>query len=438
MIPGILELNSKTKYGMSSRNVPSYLFRPLDTSLGLCIVGCSRKDTTSNVLALINVEHWSEDLTKGNLTEIIGKCGDMKAEELALLYQYSVRPWKKFKEPLIIPSLIESRLVTGYAFNIDPEGCRDIDDVILIGDDGYTYIVIADVCSWVSLNKKYFEIASSVGQTLYKDGQVIAPLIPFEEELSLLPGKLRRGVALKFKWNGSITELAFERITFTNTESFTYDSIYESPHVQFLMTLTSYLAREYLEDSHRWIETLMIFYNKEAAKILVKKKQGFLRAQSAPDIEKYQTYKDLGVDVEILANKAAEYVYPSDDALHWGFSTIYCHATSPIRRFADIINQMVVCDETPLDCSLEILNERGKKSKKYERDLFFLHKVVESREVTGISLNDHRVWIPEWKRIITCSNTVEPGTKGRIVYSVNLNQSTWKRRLAFRFEDIDY
>ena len=107
MIPGILELNSKTKYGMSSRNVPSYLFRPLDTSLGLCIVGCSRKDTTSNVLALINVEHWSEDLTKGNLTEIVGKCGDMKAEELALLYQYSVRPWKKFKEPLIAPSLIE-------------------------------------------------------------------------------------------------------------------------------------------------------------------------------------------------------------------------------------------------------------------------------------------------------------------------------------------
>jgi hypothetical protein len=33
----------------------------------------------------------------------------------------------------------------------------------------------------------------------------------------------------------------------------------------------------------------MIFYNKEAAKILVRKNQGFLRAQSAPDIEKYQT-----------------------------------------------------------------------------------------------------------------------------------------------------
>jgi len=434
MIPGILELNSKTKYGMSSRNVPSYLFRPLDISLGLCIVGCSRKDTTSNVLALITVEHWTEKLTKGNLTEIIGNCGDQNAEETALLFQYSIRPWKKFKEPFKIPTN-EYPFVSGYSFNVDPVGCQDIDDVILIDDNGYIYIVIADVCSWVSENKKHFEIASKIGQTLYKDGQVIAPLLPFQEEISLLPGKLRKGIALKFKWNTEITEISFEKISFINTESFSYETFYTSKYANLLMNISSYLAKKTLNDSHEWIEQLMIFYNTETAKILMKKNQGFLRSQSPPDIEKLELYKSFGIE---LANKSAVYVLPSEDANHYGMKQKYCHATSPIRRFVDIINQMVLCNEIPFECSIDEINKREKCSKRYERDLFFLRKVLEpSRNIQGIVLNDHRIWIPEWKRIITCENDSIPGKKCKIVYSVNMNNTTWKRRLVFRFEDIN-
>ena len=434
MIPGVLELNSKTKYGMSSRNVPSYLFRPLDTSLGLCIVGCSRKDTTSNVLALITVEQWTEKLTKGNLTEIIGNCGDQIAEETALLFQYSIRPWKKFKEPFKIPTQ-EYPFITGYAFNVDPAGCQDIDDVVLIGENGYIYIVIADVCSWVSENKRHFEIASKIGQTLYKDGQVIAPLLPFQEEISLFPGKLRRGVALKFKWDKEITEISFERISFINTESFSYENIHSSKYSNLLMNISSYLAKKQLNDSHEWIEQLMIFYNTETAKILMKKNQGFLRSQSPPDIEKLELYKSFGVE---LANKSASYVSPSENANHYGMNQKYCHATSPIRRFVDIINQMVLCNEIPFECLIDEINKREKCSKKYEREIFFLRKVLEpSRNINGIVLNDHRIWIPEWKRIITCENNSIPGNKGKIVYSVNMNNSTWKRRLVFRFEDTD-
>ena len=74
MFVGILELNSSITYGRSSRNITKYLFRPFDKTLGLCVVGCSRTDRTSNILALITVENWEKTkLTNGILVEIIGK-----------------------------------------------------------------------------------------------------------------------------------------------------------------------------------------------------------------------------------------------------------------------------------------------------------------------------------------------------------------------------
>jgi exoribonuclease R len=88
MIVGILELTSKTKYGMTSRNHPLYLFRPLDSSLPLAIVGCSEKTPKSNVLALVRVEEWMKDtLTRGELVRILGPCGDPSAELLSLEYR---------------------------------------------------------------------------------------------------------------------------------------------------------------------------------------------------------------------------------------------------------------------------------------------------------------------------------------------------------------
>jgi hypothetical protein len=72
--------------------------------------------------------------------------------------------------------------------------------------------------------------------------------------------------------------------------------------------------------------------------------------------------------------------------------------------------------------------------------MFFLEQVLSSnkRIIEGIVLTNNRVWVAKWKRIITCKNDFEPGTPGKLVYSVDMNQCTWKRRMVFRFEDINY
>lgn len=441
MIPGILQLNSKTRYGISSRKIPSYLFKPLNTSLSDCIVGSSAKDVTSNVLAIINVERWEKDkLTRGNLVRIIGKCGDIAAEEEAILYRYAEPRRNKNKFIINQPSFDSHRLVVGRTFNVDPLGCTDIDDVITIGDDGFIYIVIADVGCWAKENSKLFEEAKNIGQTFYNDGKIVLPLLPIQEECSLILGKKRRGIGLKFKWNGrEISDISFEKVIVINNQTFTYEDIYSSKYSGLLRELASHLASKEVTDSHEWIAELMIFYNCEVAKVLISKQNGILRSQHAPDIEKLNQYAALGVDLKILANKSAFYCSATEHTIHWGLNKEYCHATSPIRRFADIVNQMVLMYDS-VDIDIDKLNTLSTNAKKYGRDVFFLNKIMESsrRTVCGVVLNERRIWIPAWKRIVTCENSIKPGTQGTLYYSVNMNQSTWKRRMVFRFEDTNY
>jgi exoribonuclease R len=440
MISGVLRLNSKVKYGMTSRNVPIYLFSPLDKQYSSCIVGCSLKDTTSNVLALVNVEQWEKNkLTRGNLVRVLGKCGDQKAEEDAIFYQYAEPTWKNFDmSTLKEPQFDHYKTIHGYTFNVDPVGCIDVDDSITIGDDGYIYITIADVSSWLHENPELFKKASRIGQTMYKNGRVVAPMLPIQYQCSLLPGVTRYGLALKFKWeNFEISEVSFEKVQIVNNESFTYDSIYESSHANLLEDISSKIAGYTVTDSHEWIEQLMLFYNCEAAKKLVEIQAGLLRSQDGPEVEKFREFSKLGADVEFLANKSAYYVHASTSQKHWGLGKdYYCHATSPIRRFADVVNQTVLLGYSIGPYDVAMLNERGKCAKKYERDMFFLTQVMISgkREVEGMTLNDHRVWVPEWKRIITCKNSAEPGTSGILKYSVDMDQPTWKKRMVFRFE----
>lgn len=450
-IPGILELSSRTKYGITSRNIPIYLFKPLDTSLPPCIVGSSNKDTTANVLALVDVVEWSSTkLSRGNLVRIIGKCGDIQAEKEALLLQYSNQPWHKFDTQTIKkPSFEGRRLIEGFTFNIDPPGCQDIDDVLTFGRDGYMYITIADVSAWFLENKDHLfvKIASTLGQTLYDCGKVVRPLLPIEKECSLIPGEERLGISLKFFWTGTkIKDISFERTRIVNNKTFTYENIYESYRAEVICEIASYLAGHEILDSHEWIENLMIFYNCEVAKILAEKGIGILRVHETPDEEKLEELNTiLGSDAKFLGYKSAEYVWAAEqkNRKHWGLNRQhYCHASSPIRRYSDIINQIVLMDNwsSIWNVKTEFLNFLSKRSKKFDRDSFFLSQVLEntSRSINGIVVNDHRVWVANWKRMVTCKNQFIPGTKGILHYSLDMNQSTWKRRMVFRFEDTNY
>ncbi len=440
MIPGILELNSKVRYGLTSRNVPIYLFKPYDSTIGPLIVGCSQKDTTKNVIALVaNIEKNPNGLSRGNLIRILGNCGNLEAEISALRWRYGNDAWNKFeKEKEINPPTDKFDSIVGHTFNVDPEGCIDIDDAIMISGN-YVYICISDVAGWFNENSygELWKRSKDLGQTLYMNGKVEFPLLPIQEECSLIPNKTRNVIALKFKWkDGMISEKTFKRLTIRNDESYTYESFYESKYAPKIKEIASFLAGNELTDSHDWIAQLMIFYNCEFARVLIEDKTGgILRIQDSP------MYSIS--DINFLESKKAKYVYVADGGSfkHAGLNKeYYCHATSPIRRFADIFNQMMFCNYDLPEINIETLNKKSDDSKKFEREVFFMNIILSKQlhVVEGTVLNDHRIWVPEWKRIVTCKNTSEIGSKCTLRYSLDMNQTTWKRKMVFRCEDTNY
>jgi exoribonuclease R len=428
MIPGIIEFSSKIKYGFTSKKLPLYLFRPIDNS-DLYIVGSSGK-YTRNQLALAMPQELSKSntLNRANLVKIIGECGDIKSETLALQYRYlNTTPWKNI---YLNTPIITSRRVNGYSFNVDPPGCEDIDDVITIGDDGYIYIVIANVYSWIHANPHLYKLIESKGATIYEPDSRI-PLIPMENQCSLIPGELRDGVALKFKFiDNEIHDIEFENVEIVNNRSFTYESIYQSPYVDLLKKLSSCIAGYTVDDSHEWIEQIMKFYNCQSASLLATMNRGILRHQPPPS-DKYKS-----IDLKFLDMKTA--TYTTDYNLeHSSIGTKYCHATSPIRRVVDIVNQNALMNVIDFDFDISKINSIFKNIKKYERETFFLNKLQNpGRTIRGIVINDHRVYVPEWRRIVTCNNEFVENTHVYLKYSLDMNRTTWKKRMVFQAQNI--
>jgi exoribonuclease R len=487
VIAGYLELNSKTTYGLTKRGFPIYLFTPLNPAYPSFIVGSNETDKSSKVVALVEFLEWKDRvLPRGSLKRILGPAGDLAAEEEGILW--NACPWTSLTKDL---KLLEDdcpnrKILTGTTFNIDPEGCKDIDDCITLEKDEQDWlltITIADVASCIEEMGAVDCMASAQGQTLYRNGQAVRPMLPpyySEEHCSLLPGVPRRGVSLTLRLGpeGRLKETpVWSETTIVNGASYSYEEYEEfawsdGKTTSVLGDLVSRLAKRKIEDPHEWIEILMVFYNTEAAKLLLTGGVGILRAHEAPDLETLERYTKMDPALGVLASSAAKYCLIGSDGLtrHWGLdAAAYCHASSPIRRYADLANQRILKqlirgNKQGLVVSVPIsdLNDRSKISKGYERDRVFLQALLGKgqRQFDALVLDlveeaDGRLkvvlWIREWQQKIRCRYTLVKkevtgcrvlladeskevdlmeGTSVRIQCGLNLDQSRWKDRIV--------
>ncbi len=478
LIVGTLELTNKSKFGLTSRGIPIYLFTPYNKSYPHFIVGCSEKDVSKNRIGLIKFDDWSSSSTfpRGNLQQILGVSGDFEAEKQALIWQAC--PWKYPKGEYIPQSKeqILRRELKGFTFNIDPDGCKDVDDVLTfkqIDDQKWLItITISDVATFVEDGGVVDIFASLMGQTLYdSNGKVIRPMLPreySEEVCSLIPGKPSYGISLQFVWNGKeITDKEWFESILKTDKSYTYEEFQESdsPYKAPLADLTSYLAKEEVTDSHKWIEYCMLFYNMEAGKILKEANMGILRRHSAPNIEKLEKYKMILPDLEKLAYSSAQYCLAEEkETRHFGLdSDNYAHASSPIRRYADLVNQRVLklkirnsTEGYIVPIAMYDMNYRVKLNKNFGRDLEFLTAISTNKtSFKGIILEKQKidanylkikVYIPLWKRTtstkykIINENTVLSRDEKREIdvsdfrdvevnCTFNVNSRNWKERV---------
>jgi exoribonuclease R len=482
-LAGYLELNSKTTFGHTKSGLPLYLFVPLNTSYPSFIVGSKEKDRSQKRVALVEFLEWTEHLPRGSLKQLLGAAGTLASEEEALLW--TACPYKNLKEGLtVLEDDCPSRTrIEGVTFNIDPEGCRDIDDCITIAQNAtgtQLTITIADVASCIEEMGAVDLMAAQQGQTLYRDGVAIRPMLPplfSEDQCSLIAGQPRRGVSLTLEFDKELVlqKTVWSESLITNQTSYSYENFTASAHADLLGKLVSALENSSIEEEpHLWIQVLMLRYNKEAAKRLLEAGVGILRTHEAPDLKRLEKYIAMDESLARLAASAASYTLIGSKPTyeHWGIGTeAYCHASSPIRRYADLANQRILKqlirgNRKGLFVSVPVsdLNQRSKVSKGYERDRILLQVLLGS----GLREFDARIldltetedqlkismWIDEWQQRIkyrvkkfektergyrigsvdeTVSQEVAEGQVLRIRCGIHLGARRWKDRLLLEW-----
>ena len=475
-IGGILQLGSKVRYGMTTRGVPMYRFVPYDKKQGPYAVGCSQR-SLNNVHAIVEAvvsqgpgQGPGQDTfktPKANLIQILGE--PSPSTELAILlatYAFDSKKHLRKHSPTMINTFNTKReKLEGYTFHIDPPGCKDVDDsfTFLRTDSGWRISInIADIAEYVSEGSYVDSIAKEKATSFYSpSGTVLAAMLPSEIETkgSLLPGECceeKLTFSLQFLWLPGYEPIDFkwiETITQTNA-SYTYDEAMretrdEMKALQAFHTMQG--ESETNDDSHKWVETMMILYNKKAGERLRYLRHGILRSHTTPQIETLDTWTSIDPSLKFMAYESAHFISANstESIQHYGLGCeAYAYASSPIRRYCDLVNQRILkgslsASSSPSAASIDDLvthlNRRQRQEKAFRRDIFFMTVLKDDilRPLVGIVISALKVYVPAWKRVIKIKNVERlPDIKTWISLKWHYDMRTpcWKDRMVFSWE----
>jgi ribonuclease R len=281
-----------------------------------------------------------------------------------------------------------------HGITIDGPYSQDLDDAFWIEETTTGYKVqihIADVAELVSTCSPADTRAIERTQTWYLSKHTRSMLPhPLENQLSLVEGdpKLTLTITVSLNCKGSITDTQISESCFTNLRRFSYpeaDRTLDNPSLPFhpllktAQTLTLFLSQQrqnqgalggipvpggwideegqLITDANRYhsqciIQELMILANQAVAEWLVARNLPALYRNHtarlvAPDLpELLPALLNLGSFEAVhrqLQNWLNRAEYSPKLLGHFALNLpAYCHATSPIRRLADLINHRVI------------------------------------------------------------------------------------------------
>jgi exoribonuclease R len=414
-IVGILHLNNNQKYGFTKKNVPFIKFTSLSGKYPNYIVPSKSKEKRA-MYCVIKFNKWETNNKHpiGQIEYLLGPVGDMDCEIEALLFKTNVYPRKSKFKYLELNSLDEE-CIDYKTFSIDPIGCKDIDDAIHYKElyDGKIEIGIhiANVSRFVdSWDTNFFS-------SVYLKKRQINMLDESHSfgKCSLGHGEKKRALSLILKFNGYILEGYEFKETIIKNNALSYQDVEKmisdcsGGAVYKLWEFTSMMKSSLELSATKMVEYYMLFYNKCVAETLYKyDSQTILR-----------THKVIKTDLEVsderfesylhrINQNAAEYQIDPKETWHQDLEMeFYTHATSPIRRYVDIINQKNIINylanrEIVVEQHLEKINLFQKNLRKFynhhkKLDIIFSMDLVTEYKafIVGVEGLKISIYIPD-------------------------------------------
>lgn len=471
-IVGIVDFVNRTGQGFSPRNVPLYLFHPLDNAYPPMIVG-SKAVFKINQLVTVNVEQWADKWPRAGIQTILGPVGNRDNETQALVQTMSIKKDKEDTKESQAATVFDTSGYTvfdGFVCNIDPEGCEDVDDILLWreNEDHTEFgIGIADVSAHILEGSKEDEYAQKLGETVYEDGKPVYPMLPHSvstQQASLRSDQRLRPVLTLFFTikDGKVQGERWERRLVKVQKAYTYESLYEDLEVaekvkRYLQIVSD---SDIGDDSHHWIEVAMVLYNSKAANVLKNKNVGIFRTQlEGRTLEEWTSLAQTTgcKELAFFGYGSGTYVYATEPNLsHKGLKQdVYCHASSPLRRYVDLYNQrwlqsiLFQAKEPTKIIHIEYWNRRNKLGKLCDRNRWFVHNLSATTitEVEGFVVktpakesrgsNRYSLYVPIWKRKIhgkpSEEKEYEVGTKVHIRAFTDLRIPSLEERVVCSF-----
>lgn len=324
-------------------------------------------------------------------------------------------------------------------------------------------IHISDVSCWIEPGGILDKNALTLGATLYH-GEDNLPMWSkdlSDDLFSLLEESDRPTLSVFLEYDNStgvvLNATNVLKTIVRNRKQLTYsrDSYIEEKNInwEILETIVNALIRQMsfkiADDSHEWIETLMIYYNIKIADGFGE--NGIYRNQKTRIPNEPHEYSIIPPKLAFLQWDSANYSLCSSMHECLGLKK-YTHATSPIRRYADYLVQKIINYNTPISTTtLCNLNKLQKKDKKFYRDLIYLNSIHNNEEqiINAILLEDSietkfNVFIEEWncqiKINIPYANVSVDGDVRKfkrferinLRYYMDPNSIQWKQRIIFQ------
>lgn len=186
-------------------------------------------ELTENMLMVVQITDWSYDTPKGQVVEIIGVKGELKAENAAILLQHNLNPEPYSQdiinqlpsEPFTIPAeefSYRQDLRKKCIFSIDPETARDLDDAlsceVLPNGNLEIGVHISDVTYFLKENSELDDIVKQKATSVYLVDTVYH-MLPVNLCLlcSLLPGADKVAYSVFWEMNAETAEIINTRFT---------------------------------------------------------------------------------------------------------------------------------------------------------------------------------------------------------------------------------